>query len=903
MLVAAGHRTVSTDRFLEELWSGEPPPSATGALQAYVSRLRSALEPHREKRRPAAVLVSNPPGYALALPDEAVDTWHFASLVRRASGLGDEETLIVLDEALTLWGDGPFAEYLDQEWAATVAARLAEQHAGAVEASGPRWLCAWGEAQALCRISRSTCASTRCASRRSPSWRAATTSPGVRPRRSRRWPPCASGWWTSWVSTRARSCASSSPTSSTRRPTSQHRPARCQPSLRPHPSPTSCPTGRRWSGARTSSPRLAAAADSLRSRAGVVWVEGDAGFGKSALVSGFADQSVARWSVVRGHCSEVAGTPSSHAWREVLSGLGAPAPADTHPFALADAVRHCLEERGTRTMLVLEDVHRADDETLQVLWHLVESVSAPVLVVATFRSHDVGRDLTATLALTTERTLDRVVLVGLDERAAREPPGAARRRSAAGARARAVARPRGRQPVVPAAVGPAGRVGREWAPSTRSRSRSATSCCAGSSVSRDRPSTRCRGLRCSVATSTSISSWLSSRSGVTPTRTRSPTIRRRPGRGAPRQPATLRAALHPRADPRHLLRPPRTAATHAAAPRGADDVPVAGAAGPGRGDRPPRRREPDRRSAAEAVPLLLAAAARSGPGAPCAPAHGAARSRVRLGRSSRVLRGPARPGASAGTRRRPDVRGRRATGRRRGGDRARDSVDVARAWQWQSPMMWTRRASESVSEHSVADLRRLLDEVAHDDPALRIELLNALVIEADPWNIDVVVEAATEALAISASATRKGSAGSSRRPLRDPRLRRPGRARSDRCTGNAGRGRRGRDSTATRRWATCTCTPPPSPRPTSARLQPTSRSWPVRAGTSGQLARLLLLSSDLRGDDDAPAVRARRRQGRLRQGVRRHHRRGDPNAFFIWLWSMFRSEFAAGDTSGCVSRR
>src|SRR5690349_13261260 len=66
VLVAAGRRTVSADRFLHELWSGEPPPSAAGALQAYISRLRSALEPQRAKRRPATVLVSAPPGYALA---------------------------------------------------------------------------------------------------------------------------------------------------------------------------------------------------------------------------------------------------------------------------------------------------------------------------------------------------------------------------------------------------------------------------------------------------------------------------------------------------------------------------------------------------------------------------------------------------------------------------------------------------------------------------------------------------------------------------------------------------------------------------------------------------------------------------------------------------------------------
>jgi DNA-binding SARP family transcriptional activator len=52
LLVAAGRRTVSADRILDQLWSGEPPPSASGALQAYVSRLRSGI---RAGQQPAGV--------------------------------------------------------------------------------------------------------------------------------------------------------------------------------------------------------------------------------------------------------------------------------------------------------------------------------------------------------------------------------------------------------------------------------------------------------------------------------------------------------------------------------------------------------------------------------------------------------------------------------------------------------------------------------------------------------------------------------------------------------------------------------------------------------------------------------------------------------------------------------
>ena len=72
------------DRVSEDLWRGEPPPRAAGALQAYVSHLRKALEPDRPPRAPATVLVSAAPGYALRLPEEQVDAWHFEALVRAA---------------------------------------------------------------------------------------------------------------------------------------------------------------------------------------------------------------------------------------------------------------------------------------------------------------------------------------------------------------------------------------------------------------------------------------------------------------------------------------------------------------------------------------------------------------------------------------------------------------------------------------------------------------------------------------------------------------------------------------------------------------------------------------------------------------------------------------------------
>src|SRR6185369_13376898 len=73
LLLMERGRVVSVDRMIDQLWRGEPPARAIASLQAYVSNLRRILEPGRARRAQARILVSAPPGYAVRLPDEAVD--------------------------------------------------------------------------------------------------------------------------------------------------------------------------------------------------------------------------------------------------------------------------------------------------------------------------------------------------------------------------------------------------------------------------------------------------------------------------------------------------------------------------------------------------------------------------------------------------------------------------------------------------------------------------------------------------------------------------------------------------------------------------------------------------------------------------------------------------------------
>ncbi|HEY5114877.1 MAG TPA: BTAD domain-containing putative transcriptional regulator, partial [Nakamurella sp.] len=124
LLVGRGE-VVSVDRLVEDLWNSEPPPRAIGALQAYVSHLRRALEPGRRPRTPATVLVSEPPGYAVRLPVDAVDAWRFEAMVRTAATVDDpEEARSTLEQALALWRGPAYAEAAGEVWAVAEAARL-----------------------------------------------------------------------------------------------------------------------------------------------------------------------------------------------------------------------------------------------------------------------------------------------------------------------------------------------------------------------------------------------------------------------------------------------------------------------------------------------------------------------------------------------------------------------------------------------------------------------------------------------------------------------------------------------------------------------------------------------------------------------------------------------------------
>ncbi len=75
-LLLAPRVVVPVHRLTEAVWGDDPPVHAEGAVQTTVARLRRALG------SAAACVVTKPPGYLLAVDDEAVDAALFESLCR-----------------------------------------------------------------------------------------------------------------------------------------------------------------------------------------------------------------------------------------------------------------------------------------------------------------------------------------------------------------------------------------------------------------------------------------------------------------------------------------------------------------------------------------------------------------------------------------------------------------------------------------------------------------------------------------------------------------------------------------------------------------------------------------------------------------------------------------------------
>ncbi|MFJ8495420.1 AAA family ATPase [Streptomyces sp. NPDC094038] len=500
LLIANRGRVLPVDQLIDRLWRGQPPDKAASSLHVYVSNLRRALEPGRMPRTPSGVLVSAPPGYALRLPEDAVDAWRFEAAVHQARTAPPTEVRRLLEEAMGWWHGPAYGEWAEEEWARAETARLDELHFVARGRSVEAAIASGASAEAVPEAEELV----REHPLREEGWRLLALGLWACGRRAdalaelRR----AAAVFADELGLGVGEALTELETAMLRGRTEVLRAALSAGSRQA--APLARPMGAEVVAPKTDEPdelfvgrddelqALDEAVGDARRVGGVVLVTGEAGVGKSALLGRFQRRLREQgWTVLVGRCPEFDGAPSAWAWVEVLGALARRTPpadpdalgallheagygeppnigeagdrgrpgsgtvggdaaggAETPGYGeCGECAGRSAEPAGTRghrvvpaggetpagrfrlhqafstwlreaaadapLAVVVDDLHRADSETLALLERTAGLAGSPVLVITAYRPADAGDRLTKTLAELAHRSPLRLVLDGL----------------------------------------------------------------------------------------------------------------------------------------------------------------------------------------------------------------------------------------------------------------------------------------------------------------------------------------------------------------------------------------------------------------------------------------------------------------------------------------------------------
>lgn len=133
LLLSVG-RVVPTERLIDQLWDGSPPPQGAVTLRSYVSNLRQALGGSDGL---GSALVTRGQGYCLDVPRTSVDSERLtagAELGRRHLREDrPDEALTAFEAAMRPWTGVPLADIADHEAAQSSIIQLTETYLGAAE--------------------------------------------------------------------------------------------------------------------------------------------------------------------------------------------------------------------------------------------------------------------------------------------------------------------------------------------------------------------------------------------------------------------------------------------------------------------------------------------------------------------------------------------------------------------------------------------------------------------------------------------------------------------------------------------------------------------------------------------------------------------------------------------------
>ncbi|NNE11960.1 MAG: protein kinase [Ilumatobacter sp.] len=137
LLLTEPNTVFSTDRIIDALWGDDVATDRQNALWVYVSGVRKALEPGREKRSEGTILLTRSPGYLVQVGDDELDSLQFERLLAEGRALVHTDPAaagLVLGEALASWRGRPFEEFTYESWAQPAINRLEGLRLEAVEA-------------------------------------------------------------------------------------------------------------------------------------------------------------------------------------------------------------------------------------------------------------------------------------------------------------------------------------------------------------------------------------------------------------------------------------------------------------------------------------------------------------------------------------------------------------------------------------------------------------------------------------------------------------------------------------------------------------------------------------------------------------------------------------------------
>ncbi len=136
LLLTEPNSVFSSDQIIDRLWGPDGGMDRQNALWVYVSGLRKALEPDRERRSEGSILLTRSPGYLVKAAPEEIDSVRFEQLVAEGRALVDVDPAaasLVLAEALALWRGRAFEDFTYESFIQTEIARLEELRLEAVE--------------------------------------------------------------------------------------------------------------------------------------------------------------------------------------------------------------------------------------------------------------------------------------------------------------------------------------------------------------------------------------------------------------------------------------------------------------------------------------------------------------------------------------------------------------------------------------------------------------------------------------------------------------------------------------------------------------------------------------------------------------------------------------------------